>query len=99
MAPKNDLRESAFKRCSRVRVDLDSARCVDSNEPPSSLNALKHPIYTNTTPGRRLALRNADWLNHMDAVAQTFIDAGDAAQTAAGLNASEKKEFLSIIGK
>ena len=40
-----------------------------------------------------------DWLNHMDAIAQTFIDAGDAAQTAAGLNASEKRQLLTIIGK
>ena len=49
----------------------------------------------NRAPGDTLY----DWLNHMGAVAQTFIDAGDAAQTAAGLNVSEKKQFLTIIGK
>ena len=60
----------------------------------------RHTAWTNVLIGNRApGMAIYDWLNHMDAVAQTFIDAGDAAQTAAGLNSSEKKEFLTIIGK
>ena len=60
----------------------------------------RHTAWTDVLLGNRApGVTLYDWLNHMDATAQTYVDAGDATQIKDDLNQREVKELLTIIGK